>query len=96
MSKDVTFSLDPAGGADILQNMAMPLIKQAGEAIAARAQSMAGSLSSDPPEITVSTAVGTIKRGQRAISTVRATPKNAHQAYIATVALAKSRDAGRV
>jgi hypothetical protein len=96
MSSDVSFYLDPSGGADILQNMMMPTIKQAGEAIAARAQAMASSQSSDPPTITVTTAVGTIKRGERAIATIRSVGHDAHSNYIGHMALAKSKDAGRV
>ena len=95
-SRDVTFSLDTQAAAAILTDMVAPLIKQSGEAIAARAQSMANSMSSDPPTITVTTSVGTIKKGRRAISTVTARGKNAHQNYIGHMALIKARDAGRV
>lgn len=95
MVKDVTFQLDPAGGAEILQQMMLPTIKQAGESIAARANSMAQSQSSNPPEITVSTTVGIIKRGQRAIATLRADANNPHSLYIGRMALVKSKDAGR-
>lgn len=96
MSRDVTFQLDTAAAESILTEMVAPLIKQSGEAIAARAQSMAASMSSDPPTITVSTTVGTVKRGRRAIATIRATGKDAHQNYIGRLALIKARDAGRV
>lgn len=96
MSKDVTFSLDIQAAESILTDMVMPIIKQSGEAIAARARSMASSISSDPPEITLNTAVGTVKRGQRAIATIRATGKDAHQNYIGHLVLAKAKDAGRV
>lgn len=96
MSKDITFQLDTAAAQEILQEMAMPIVKQAGEAIAARAQSIAAATSSDPPEISVTTAVGTIRRGSRAIATVRANGRDAHQNYIGAMALAKSKDAGRV
>lgn len=95
MVRDITFQLDPAGGAEILQNMMLPTIKQAGDAIAARAQSMAQSQSSNPPSITVSTKVGTIKRGQRAIATIQASGIDAHSNYIGHTVLAKSKDAGR-
>lgn len=93
---DVSFQLDTEAAGKILTDMALPLIKQSGEAIAARARSMAGSMSSNPPEITVTTSVGTVKRGQRAIATIRAAGKDAHQNYIGHVVLAKARDAGRV
>lgn len=96
MSRDVSFQLDVEAASVILTEMAMPLIKQSGEAIAARAQSMAASMSSDPPQITVSTNVGTVKRGRRAIATVTATGRDAHQNYIGHMALTKARDAGRV
>lgn len=96
MSRDVSFQLDTAAAEVILTEMVAPLIKQSGEAIAARAQSMASSMSSDPPNITVSTNVGTIKRGRRAIATITATGKDAHQNYIGHMALLKARDAGRV
>lgn len=93
--RDVTFQLDPNGGAEILQQMMMPTIRRAGEAIASRAQSMAGSVSTNPPKITVSTAVGRIKRGERAIATIRANGINAHANYIGHMVLSKSKDAGR-
>lgn len=96
MSKDVSFSLDPQGGQDILQSMAMSTVKQSAEAIGARARGIASSISSDPPEITVTTTVGTIRRGVRAIATVRALGEDAHANYIGHQALAKSKDAGRV
>lgn len=96
MSKDVSFSLDPQGGAEILQKMAASTVKQSAEAIAARARSMAASQTSNPPDITVEAKVGIIKRGMRAIATVRATGDDAHANHIAHQALVKSRDAGRV
>lgn len=96
MSKDSSFQLDPKGGEDILQRMVAPTIEKAAQAIASRASSMAGSLTSEPVDITVSNAIGIIRRGNRAISTVRANAKTKHGAYIARIALTKSRDAGRV
>ena len=78
--------------------MVAPVIKQSAEAIAARARSMAGSMSSTPPEITVTTGVGVNKggRGQRYIATVTATGKDAHENYIGHQVLSKAKDAGRV
>lgn len=76
--------------------MAAPLVKQSAEAIASRARSMASSMSDNPPEVSVTTTVGTIKRGVRAIATVRATGRDDHENYIGHVALAKAKDAGRV
>lgn len=97
MSKDVSFQLDTKGGQDVLTKMAAPVIKQAADAIAARARGMAGSMSSSPPNITVTTQFGTIRRGTRAIATIRADGGgDAHKQYIGNVALAKARDAGRV
>jgi len=95
MSKDVSFSLDQKGGETILQSMMMPTVKQRAEAIAARAQAMVGSMSSNPPSITVTTRLGTIKRGVRAIATIKAEGDDAHENYIGHIALAKSKDAGR-
>lgn len=97
MAKDVSFSMDPKGGEEILTRMAMPVVKQKADAIAARANAMASSISSDPPAITVSTQFGTIKRGTRAIATIRADGGgDAHKNYIGVVALSKAKDAGRV
>lgn len=96
MSRDVSFSLDAQAASVILTDMVAPLIQQSGNAIAARANSIAGSMSSDPPSITVDHSVGVVKRGRRAIATVTVHGKNAHQNYIGRVALLKARDAGRV
>lgn len=95
MSKDVSFAMDTKGGEEILTMMAMPTIKQKADAIAARANSMAGSMSKNPPSITVSTKVGTIKRGVRAIATIAAEGRDAHQNYIGHYVLARAKDAGR-
>lgn len=95
MSSDVSFSLDPKGGEAILQTMMMPTVKQRAEAIAARAKAMTGSMTSNPPVISVYTRLGTIKRGVRAIATVSAEGDDAHANYVGHIALAKSKDAGR-
>jgi len=95
MSKDVSFALDTKGGEEILQSMMMPVVKQKADAIAARAQSMAGSMSKTPPNIAVTTKIGTIKRGVRAIATISAEGRNAHQNYIGHYVLARAKDAGR-
>ncbi len=95
MGKNVSFYLDTMAAQEILTKMAMPVVKQKAEAIAARANSMAGSMSSDPPSISVSTRIGTVKRGVRAIATVTAQGKNAHQNYIGHYVLARAKDAGR-
>lgn len=96
MSKDVSFYLDPSGGKDILEKMAAGVVKQSATAIAGRARSMAASISSKPPSITVESTVGTIRRGTRAISTVRSTGPNARANYVGYTALTKAKDAGRV
>lgn len=95
MSKDVSFAMDTKGGEQILQGMMMPTVKQKADAIAARAQSMAGSMSKTPPGIAVTTKIGTIKRGVRAIATISAEGRNAHQNYIGHYVLARAKDAGR-
>ena len=98
MSKDVDFYLDINAANVILTDMVAPTIKKSAEAIAARAQSMAGSMSSDPPDISVNVVVGVNKggKGNRAIGIITATGRDAHQNYIGAVALAKAKDAGRV
>ena len=95
MSQDVSFFLDTAAAEEILTVMAMPVVKQKADAIAQRAASMAGSMSKTPPNITVTTRVGTVKRGVRAIAEIRAEGKNAHQNYIGHYVLARAKDAGR-
>lgn len=97
MAKDVTFQLDIGGaGEAILQTMAMQTAREAATAIAARADGIAASLDEAPPSFTVFTSVGTIKRGQRAIATVKANANNTRQRYIARTALLKSKDASRL
>lgn len=97
MAKDISFSLDIGGaGEDILQAMAAAPAKQAAEAIAARASGMAAGLDENPPSFNVFSSVGTIKRGQRAIATIRANANNPRQRYVARQALLKSKDAGRL
>ena len=95
MAKRVTFQLDLSGGAEVLQQMAQPLIDKSGQAIASRANSMAKEISSNPPAIKAKTNVGVIKRGSRAISTVQG-GGDARDAYIASEAIRKSLDAGKV
>ncbi len=95
MSKDVSFFLDTQAAEEILTKMAMPVVKQKADAIAARAASMAGSMSKQPPNISVSTRIGTVKRGVRAIAEIKADGRNAHQNYIGHYVLARAKDAGR-
>lgn len=97
MSKDVSFYLDLAGGRQILTDMVRPTIEKSAEAIANRARSMASSISSDPPEITVTTVIQPSKKGgARVAGLVRAKGIDAHQNYVGFKALAKAKDAGRV
>jgi hypothetical protein len=96
MSKDLSFALDPKGGEDILQKLALATIRKSADAIATRARSMAASMTSNPPEITVQTKVGIIKRGTRAIATIAAVGVDRHASYIGHQALVKAKDAGRV
>lgn len=97
MSSDVSFSMDAGAGEEILTNLAMPVIQKSADAIVARANQLAGSMSTDPPEITVSSAFGTIKKGTRAIATIKVVPSgDPHKNYIGLMALSKSKDAGRV
>lgn len=88
--------MDMAGGRQILTDMAAATVKQSADAISGRAQSMASGMSSDPPTISVSTRIGTIRKGIRAIATISANGKDAHDNYIGAMALTKARDAGRV
>ena len=96
MDKEITFQLDIQAAEKILTDIAMPTIQRSGAAIAARAESMAGSLSSKPISISVSSTVGTIRRGRRAIATVSAQGVDAHGNYVGAQALAKAKDAGRI
>ncbi len=98
MSQDVSFQLDVAAANEILTTMVAPTIKASAEAIAGRARSMASSISTDPPTITVTQSVGVNPggKGQRSIARITASGRDAHQNYIGHLALAKAKDAGRV
>lgn len=93
---DVTFQLDTKGGERVIQELSLPIVERSARAIASRADGMARSLSSKPPTITVSSRIGTIRRGVRAIATVKAEGRDQRQNYIGHVAISKSKDAGRV
>jgi hypothetical protein len=95
-SSDVSFVLDTAAAEELLTSMAMPTVKTSAEAIVNRARSMASGMSSDPPEFSVTTEMGTIKRGVRAIATIAVQASDAHQNYIGFMALSKAKDAGNV
>lgn len=101
MSRDVRFSMNTGvgGGRDIIQNMAMPLVKKSAEAIAQRAGSISGSITSKPIEFKVNTYVGLPNRsgGKRAVAEVVAGGITTdHQRYSGFAAVQKSKDAGRV
>lgn len=98
MSQDVSFQLDIDAANEILTDMVAPVIKSSAEAIASRARSMASAVSSNPPEITVTTAVGVNPggKGQRAIARITANGRDAHSNYVGHLALSKAKDAGRV
>jgi len=96
MSSDITFVLDTKEAEQLLTTMSLSLARSSAEAMAGRARSIASTMSGEPPEITVESAVGIIKRGNRAVATIRAVGQNAHQNYIGHVALAKSKDAGKL
>lgn len=96
MSKDVDFYLDTGAASEILTKMVAPVIKQSGEAIATRARSIASSMSSDPPEISIQHTVAVKKKGARAVAIITVKADDAHELYIGTQALSKAKDAGRV
>lgn len=97
MSSDVSFYLDPAGGQDILTNMVAPTIQKSAEAIAQRARSMASSISSEPPTISVTMTTRASKLGGgRAVGVVTSKGEDAHQNHVGYMALRKALDAGRV
>lgn len=93
---DVSFVLDVAAAEELLTTMAMPTVKTSADAIVNRARSMASSMSSRPPEFSVTTEMGTIKRGVRAIATIAVQATDEHQNYIGFMALSKAKDAGKV
>lgn len=102
MSRDVSFSMNTGagGGKDIIQNMAMPLVKKSAEAIADRATRVSGGITSRPVHFKVETYIGLPNRrgGQRAVAEVVADGAiiSEHQDYSAYAAVQKSKDAGRV
>ena len=93
---DVSFSLDTNNANKILTEMASGIVNQSAVAVAQRAQSMISSTTTQPLKVNVSTGVGTIRRGVRAIGKVSINTANKHQAYIANMVLRKAKDAGRV
>lgn len=101
MSRDVKFSMNTGvgGGKDIIQQMAMPVVKKSAEAIADRASSISGSITSKSIEFRVNTGVGMPNRrgGTRAYAEIVADNVfDEHQRYSGYTAVQKSKDAGRV
>lgn len=101
MSKDIRFSMNTGigGGQTIIQNMAMPMVEKAAEAIAQRASSISSSLTTQPVSFKVNTYVGLPNRrgGTRAVAEIVGDgAMTEHQSYMAFTAVQKSKDAGRV
>lgn len=96
MAKDVSFWLNPAGGAYVLQLDTQKVLVEAANKIANRATYMSKTVSSNPPQFKVTNKVGVIRRGERRIAYVYADATNKHQTYIAKSVLPKSTDAGKV
>ena len=96
MAKDISFQLDINAASVILTDLAAPIVKQSADAIASRAQSMASSMTNEQVGIEVFTSIGSIKRGKRAIATVKVSAVTPHGRYIGHQALTKAKDAGRV
>lgn len=87
------------GGQDIIQQMAMPLVKKSAEAIASRATGISSSITSQPTTFKVNTYVGLPNRrgGKRAVAEIVADGVvTEHQRYSGFTAVQKSKDAGRV
>lgn len=101
MSRDVIFSMNTGagGGKDIIQDMAMPIVKKSAEAIADRASSISGSLTSKPIQFRVYTGIGSPNKrgGTRAVAEIVADDVyDEHRRYTGYAAVQKSKDAGRV
>lgn len=87
------------GGQDIIQQMAMPMVQQAAEAIASRASGISSSITSQPVSFKVNTYIGLPNRrgGKRAVAEVVGDEAmTEHQSFMAFTAVQKSKDAGRV
>lgn len=101
MSRDVSFSLNTGvgGGKDVIEQMAMPLVKAQASAIASRATGIAAKMSTNPPTFEVRTYIGQPNRygGTRAVAEVYGENiVDEHQNYVGNAACQKSKDAGRV
>ena len=86
MSRNVSFSMNTGvnGGADIIQHMAAPMIRKAGESIAERANKISPAIRATPQKFEVSeTRIGLKNKrgGMRAYVEVRATKPVGGDAY---------------
>lgn len=97
MVKKKDFWLDISGGAVILQQMAIPVIKQSAEAIAKRAMGLRGNKSTTLI-VEMSTGSPNKRGGVRAVASVVDASKYAtdHYRYETKKAVQKSIDAGRL
>ncbi len=94
--RDVSFQLDIDSAAAVITDMARPVVEQSAKGIASRANTIAGSMSSEAPSFTATTKVGRIKKGQRAIGTISASVDNSRESYIAHSALSRAKDGGSI
>lgn len=85
-----TFQLDLKGGREVLTKMARPMVFKSTQAIASRAARLAGI------NFKVSKAVGVNKKGERALGEISFSSTDKRDLFLATDALKKSIDAGRV
>lgn len=96
-TQDITFQLDIQAANIILTDLAAPVVKKSADAIAARANGMLQSMTTQPITIDVTERVGvnTRGKGKRAIATVLAKGNRVRHDLLLE-ALIKSKDAGRV
>ena len=95
MARKVSFQFNLIGGGAVLQVMAMSAVRKSANAIADRARSNASTMTSRPPNITVTSSVGVIKRGSRAIAKVSGGGSQRDN-YIAAQSIRKAKDAGKL
>ena len=102
MSKNVKFAMNTGadGGMTIIQDMAEPAVRQAGERIAERADRISGAMRSHPNTFHVSEiGIGIPNRrgGRRVYAVVQAETPNGGEAYnLDKQALHLALDAGRI
>lgn len=97
MANDITFQLDIPSAESVLTEMAAPIVKSSADAVASRASTMFGSITTQPVSVEVTEIVGVNARGRgkRAIATVLASSANVMHDVLLN-ALIKSKDAGRI